>query len=149
MSYTETRYFEDIAVGEELPSLWKEIGIEQMAMYAAVCWDFQPAHYDSAAAQAQGFRTAYVDGPMVAGFMAQLITDWAGKKAQLKKIVANYRVMVFPGDRLVCKGKVTGLRTEAGANLVDCEVWTENQKGERPVYGTAIVSLPSRGKEVK
>jgi len=33
---------------------------------------------------------------------------------------------------------------DQGANMVDCEVWLENEKGERTTPGSATVALPSR-----
>jgi acyl dehydratase len=138
------RYFEDVEVGSELPTITKEISIEQLAMYAAVCWDFRPEHYDSGTAQRYGFQAPYADGPMLTAFLGQVATNWMGLKGNCKKITATYRVMVFPGDVLICKGKVIDKCTKGDSNLVKCEVWAENQKEERVVYGTVTVALPSR-----
>jgi len=140
-------YFEDVEVGSELPALSREIKLEQLAMYAAVCWDFEPAHYDSGTAQKQGFRDAYADGPMIAALLGQVVTNWAGPSGRLRKLMATYRVMVFPGDKLVCGGKVTAKRRESDSHLVECEVWAENQDGQRAVFGTAMVELPSKARQ--
>ena len=137
-------FFEEVEVGSELPALAKEIKLEQMAMYAAVCWDFEPGHYDSGTAQKQGFQAAYADGPMITAFLGQVITDWMGINGHLIKLTVNYRTMVFPGDKLVCKGKVTHKHVEADRNLIECELWAENQGLERAVYGTATVELPGQ-----
>ena len=137
-------YFEDVEVGLELPPVVKDITLPQMAMYAAVCWDFMPLHYDSGTAQSLGFRAAFTDGPMETAFLCQVVTKWAGIQGILKKISATYRVIVFPGDRLTCRGKVTGKYKEGDEMRVECEVWAENREGQRAVYGTAIVQLPSR-----
>jgi acyl dehydratase len=140
-------YFEEVEVGSELPALSREIKLEQLAMYAAVCWDFEPAHYDSGTAQKQGFRAAYADGPMITALLGQVATNWAGPSGRLRKLTVTYRVMVFPGDKLVCGGKVTGKRREADRHLVECEVWAENQDGQRAVFGTAIVELPGKSRK--
>ncbi|MFC1966718.1 MaoC/PaaZ C-terminal domain-containing protein [Chloroflexota bacterium] len=137
-------YFEDVEVGDELPTLTKDITLEQMAMYAAACWDFRPIHYDSGSAQALGFRNAFTDGPMTTAFLAQVVTDWTGVNGCLRKITATYRGMTFTGDRLVCKAKVVGKRREVDGNVIECEVWAETPRGERVVYGTAIVGLPGK-----
>ena len=137
-------YFEEIDVGTELPALFKEASVEQFAMYAAACWDFRSEHYDSGTAQSYGFRAAYADGPMITAFLGQVVTNWMGVSGRLRKLTATYRVMVFPGDKLACRGKITGKYTREGSNLVECEVWAENQNAERAVYGTAIVELPNK-----
>ena len=137
-------YFEEVEVGLELPSILKDITLPQMAMYAAVCWDFQPIHYDSGTARSLGFRAAFTDGPMETAFLCRVVTDWMGMHGILRKMSASYRGMVFPGDRLTCRGKVTGKYKKGDEGLVECEVWAENQDGQKVVYGTAVVRLPCR-----
>jgi len=137
-------YFEEVEVGLKLPSIVKEITLPQMAMYAAVCWDFMPIHYDSGTAQSFGFRAAFADGPMETAFLCQVVTDWLGMQGVLKKISARYRGMVFPGDRLTCKGEVRRKYKEGEETLVEVEVWADNQEEQKVVYGTAVVKLPLR-----
>ncbi len=138
------KYFEDVEVGTGLPQLVKEVALEQMAMYSAVCWDFYAMHYDSDTARKLGFQAPYADGPMLTAFLAQVVTDWMGIHGIFKKISASNRVTVFPGDRLTCKGKVTDKHTKGGSNLVECEVWAENQNEERVAYGSTTVELPCK-----
>ena len=35
------------------------------------------------------------------------------------------------------------MRDENGARVVDCDIWTETQTGERKVVGSATLALPS------
>lgn len=137
-------YFEEVPAGRELPAIVKDITLPQMAMYAAVCWDFMPMHFDSGTAQGQGFRAAFADGPMETAFLCQVVNSWMGREGILKKISVSYRAMVFPGDRLTCKGRIARKYREGNEDLVECEVWAENQDGERPVHGIAVVRLPLR-----
>ena len=136
--------FEEVEPGQKLPELLKEVSIQQMAMYAATGWDFQPIHYDSGTAQNQGFRAAVAAGPMVTNFLAQMLTEWIGINGFLKKIACSYRGNVFPDDKLTCQGQVTNKYSEGKINLVECEVWAENQDGEKVVRGTATVELPGK-----
>ena len=136
--------FEQVEIGVELPTFVKAINIPQLARYAAVCWDFQPEHYDSGTAQSRGFEAAYADGPMVTAFLGQVITDWMGATGLLKSLSVTYRVMMFPGDTLTCKGKITGKSAGTDKGIVECDVWAKNQHGEKVVYGTARVQLPLR-----
>ncbi len=39
---------------------------------------------------------------------------------------------------------VTKKYQEQGANLVDCDIWLENEKGEKTTPGSATVALPVR-----
>lgn len=139
------RYFEDVEVGYELPSLTKEVTLEQQAMYAAATWDIKGTlHYDSGSAQKLGLPAALAEGPMVAAFLAQVVTDWMGASGTFRKMNVSYRGMVFPGDRLVCKGKVARIYRDTGQGFIQCQVSAENQRGDKVVYGTALVTLPCR-----
>ena len=84
---------------------------------------------------------------MITAFLGQVITNWIGINGRLIKLTATYRAMVFPSDKLVCKGKVTHKHAEVDSNLIECELWAENQRLERAVYGTATVELPCKSRK--
>ena len=106
------RYFEDITVGEPLPTLEKEIRLTDMMAYGAATWDFARIHYDAAYARKQGLPSPIVDGQMLGAFLAQLVQDWAGPGGFLRSLDFQNRGMVFPGDVLTCGGHVTDIRRE-------------------------------------
>ena len=142
---TTVRYFEDVREGAELPPLSKEISTTQMMMYGAATWDFMRIHYDADYARQRGFPGPFVDGQMLGAFLAQLAVDWAGDPGALKRLSLRYRSFVFPGDTVICKGKVTHKSTDSADTLVECELVAENQHGD-VVAGpaTALLSLPRK-----
>lgn len=136
----------DPAPPSELTELVTELSVEQFARYAAVCWDFAAIHYDSVAAQAQGYYAAYADGPMVTAMLARQASEWTGRRGLVKRLEASYRGMMFPGDTLTCSGRLLSEREdEDGSRLSEYEVWAANQDGRSVVRGTASVSVPSAG----
>ena len=138
------RFFEDVSVGEELPSLHKQIDLPRMMAYGAATWDFIRVHYDADHVRELGFPGPFVDGQMLGAFLAQHVQDWAGPSAFLRKLGFRNRVMVYPGDSLTCRGVVTALYTEGEAGkLAHCDLWIENQRGERVVdRANALIQLP-------
>ena len=140
-------YYEDVNVGDELPPLVKEITSVSMVMYAAATWDFHRYHHDGDFARGKGMRASFLDGQEMGGFLAQQVVDWAGVDAILKRLAFRYTNFVFGGDTLTCKGRVSSKSEEEGQGMVECELWIENQKGERVLdQGKAKVALPTRGK---
>ena len=147
-------FFEDVSVGEELPSLHKRIDLPRMMAYGAATWDFIRVHYDADHVRELGFPGPFVDGQMLGAFLAQHVQDWAGPGAFLRKLGFRNRVMVYPGDSLVCRGVVTGLYREGddpstssgrGPGLAQCDLWIENQRSERVVdRANAVIQLPLR-----
>ena len=140
---TDSReFFHSMTVGKEIPSLVKAISLRQLVMYSATTWDFNAGHYDRAFAQAQGFKDAYLDGPMNAAFLAQMITDWIGLHGSLKKLNVTYRNMVFPGDRLTGTGNATKKYVAEDTGIIECELSLTNQEGKTVATGSAEVALP-------
>ena len=141
----EARYFEDVRIGEELPVLQKNINLARMMAYGAATWDFIRIHYDADYVRQQGFDAPFVDGQMLGGFLAQHVQDWAGADAFLRKLGFRNRVMVYPGDVLTCHGVVTGTLIDGDEALVECDLWVENQRGDRVVHpASAVVRFPRR-----
>jgi hypothetical protein len=52
--------------------------------------------------------------------------------------------MNFPNETIACRGKVSKKYIENGENYIECQVWAENDKGEKTVTGKAIIALPAR-----
>lgn len=138
-------YYEDVEVGTELPSLVKSPSSQQLVKWAGASGDYYQIHYDKDFAQGTGLPGIIVHGRLRASFMVQLMTDWIGEGGTLKKISCQQRGMDFPGEQLVCKGKVTKKYAENGEHFVECDIWAENPRGEKTAPGSAVVTLPSRG----
>ena len=141
----EVRYFEDVQAGDELTPLVKEIGLARMMAYGAATWDFIRLHYDADYARELGFEAPFVDGQMLGGFLIQQVQDWAGPGAFVRKLAFRNRVMAYPGDSLTCRGVVTDCSIEEEGGMVACDLWVENQRGEKVVEpASALVRFPLR-----
>ncbi len=138
-----TRSLQDIAVGDSLPTLEKKIYLPKMMAYAAATWDFARIHYDAAYSRSQGLPGPVVDGQMLGAFLAQMVQQWAGPRSFLQSLSFQNRGMVHPGDTLTCGGRVANVQRDVENLLVECDLWLDNQKGER-VLGpaSATVSIP-------
>ena len=85
-------------------------------------------------------------GALKNAFLGHLMTDFAGELGWLRKLGVQYRGMDQPGTKVVARGKVSKKYTDGGWDLVDCEIWLENAKGEKTTPGSATVMLPSRAR---
>ena len=138
-------FYEDVEVGTEIPPLVKKPTTQQLVKWAGASGDFWEAHYDKDYALGVGFPGVVVHGKLRTAFLMQMIEDWIGVNGTLRKISVQQRGMDVPGDTLTCTGVVKNKYVKDGEHCVECDIWTENQKGERTVPGTATVVLPSRG----
>jgi hydroxyacyl-ACP dehydratase HTD2-like protein with hotdog domain len=125
----------------EIPSLKIQVSKVRMMMYAAATWNPYQLHWDSDYSRAHGFPDANVAGPMFGDYLAEMLARWAGNPAFLKSLEYTNRAMAFPGDTLVCKGKVEEKLREGENTFLRCQVWVENQEGRTLAEGIAVLSF--------
>jgi acyl dehydratase len=134
-------YFEGIRVGDELPALAKApIDRVQLSRYAGASGDFNPVHVDELYAKSVGMPSVYAPGMLIMGMLGQLISDWA-RGGQLRRYHVRFIKMVWPGDTVVCKGRVSDRHGEGGRYFVEVDLWAENQKGELVMKGSSAIQL--------
>jgi acyl dehydratase len=137
-------YFEDVQVGDEIPSLVKgPIQQIQLTRYAGASGDFNPIHQDDEFAKAAGMGGVFGHGMLTMGFVAQAVTDWVGA-GRVRRIGVRFTGLVRLEDVVTCRGRILGKSSKDDVNLIDLEIWAENQKGEKVVTGKATVAVPSR-----
>ena len=141
---SEQVYFEDVEEGSEIPTLEKNPTTQQLVKYAGASGDYYQIHYDQGFAKANGLPDVILHGALKNAFLGHLMTDWVGQHGTLRKLSAQYRGMDVPGTPIYAKGVVTKKYVEGGENLVECDIWLENHKGEKTTPGSAVVALPSR-----
>jgi acyl dehydratase len=135
-------YFEAVKVGDELPPLVKPpVDRLQIARYVAAANDWNPLYIDEPLAKNAGFPSALVPATIGMGFLAELSSEWV-RGARLRKFAARFVKIVWPGDVLTARGRVTERRFEEGGRYsIDLELWAENQRGELVVKGAASFQL--------
>jgi len=146
--------FEDIEVGTELPPVAKVATTQMLVRFAGAGGDFNPLHYEDTFAKNQGVGTPIVHGQLKRAWLGHLVTGWIGDVGFLKKLSCQFRAVDYPrkmkdisipdeGETWLCKGKVTKKYVKDGQNIVECDIWVENGKGEKTTTGAATVILPS------
>ena len=103
-------------------------------------------HWESAFASLIAVPGAYDWGPSREAWMAQLLTNWMGDEAWIRRLYAEMRRFNVEGDTTWIRGKVTKKWIEGQQHLVACDIWCENQRSEQTAPGSAEVVLPSRGR---
>ncbi|MDA1128026.1 MAG: MaoC/PaaZ C-terminal domain-containing protein [Chloroflexi bacterium] len=140
----EQVYWDDVQDGAELPPVVKNPTTQQLVKYAGASGDYYQIHYDKDFAMNNDLENVILHGALKNAFLGHLMTKWMGDQGDLKRLACQYRGMDIPGTPVTAKGVVTRKYQEQGANLVDCEIWLENEKGEKTTPGSATVALPLR-----
>lgn len=130
-----------VTVGTELPPLVKgPITREMLKEYGPAAGDPNPIHVDEEFAKNAGYPGVFAHGMLSMGFLGQFLVQ-AGGVGSVQKMRARFAKLTWPGDVVTCKGTVTAVRDEGAARIVDCDVWTETQNGERKIVGSATLAL--------
>ena len=143
----EQHYFEDVEVGQKLPTLTITPDKQQLVKFAAGSGDFNPLHFDEnfGMLKAMGLSENIVHGRFKYAQVGRAVFAFAGYKGRVEKFGVSYRGMDPLNKQITVNGVVTAKRQEGGENIVELDVWTENGDGQKTTPGTAVVSLPSRG----
>lgn len=138
-------FFEDVKEGDEAPPLIKgRITRTDIVRFAGASGDFARVHHDDVEAHRLGHERVFAMGMMSAGYLSHLATDWLGD-GNLHRFKVRFATRIWPGDTLTCKGIITKKYTVNDENLVDCDVWVENQRGEKVTLGWITAALTSKG----
>jgi len=132
-----------VKVGDALPTLQKgPITKDDLKRYGPAAGDPNPIHLDDEFAKSAGYPGVFAHGMLSMGYLGELLVRAGGSPASVRKFRARFAKITWPGDALTCGGTVTAVRDDGAVRLVDCEIWTETQTGERKVTGTATLALP-------
>ena len=130
-----------VAVGQELPSLQKDLSQRRIDVYSGV--RPRSIHTDEAWAHAKGFRTTLAQGMMSTAYASELMTRLLGASFLAGGTLSMAFIRpVYAGDRLTVHGRVTETGREGARTRVVVEVWCENQHGEKTAAGTASGLTP-------
>jgi len=140
-------YFDDIDAGDEIGPLVRETTREEIRLYASTggVGPGMGRFASDEGAKGEGLQNMIVPGNMSMAFLSKLLTDWAGPEGRLRRLEVNFRRMVNPGDKISCTGLVIDKEEVDGEAHVKIDVAIDNERGEKPVVGTAVVALPKRG----
>jgi acyl dehydratase len=102
-------------------------------------------HENIDAARSSGLSAPYDVGIQRHQWLFQLLNDWSGDDAFVKKCSVQFRGMNYFGDLTTISGTVTEKEIDAdGDAVVSLELTSVNQLGENTMPGKAVIALPRR-----
>jgi acyl dehydratase len=129
------------AVGTELPSLVKgPITREHLKAYAAASGDPNPMHLDDELARSAGHPGVFAHGMLSMGWLGQLLVQATGV-GSVRRMKTRFARLTWPGEVITCRGRITRIVDDDGERRAECEIWTENEEGERKLVGSALLAL--------
>jgi hypothetical protein len=125
-----------VTVGMTLPELRIEVSPTFIVATAIATRDFQDVHHDRDQAVRRGSKDIILNILTTTGLVQRYVTDWAGPRADVRRIAIRLGVPCYAYETLTMTGRVAEV---AGAACV-VEVVGRNSLGDH-VTGTVHVEL--------
>src|SRR5205085_11131962 len=103
--------FDDIAIGDALPTFARETDFPSWNRYAAVNDEFIDVHMSAEAAQAAGQPDVFGMGNLRVAYAHAMLHDWLGDAGDIAMFQCQFRALNFLGDTLRATATVTGEST--------------------------------------
>jgi hydroxyacyl-ACP dehydratase HTD2-like protein with hotdog domain len=135
--------WENISVTTQIPELIVCPDHTQIFMFSAVTWNRHHIHYSKDAAVREGLADIVVQRALIGNFLARLITNWVGDRAELRELSWKVTRSALPGNDIVCRGKINERIESENEKYLICEVTASNKDGELIASGSAKVVFTS------
>ena len=133
--------FDEVRVGDSLEPLTKgPLERSQFVAYGQAAMDANPIHTDEEFAQQSGYKSVFAQGMLSMGFLGEMLVANAGT-GNIRRFKVRFTKITWPGETITCKGVITRKYHEDGIRLVDCDVYSETENGERRIEGSASLIL--------
>ena len=141
MDMIENRTFDEITPGESA-SLVRTLSREDIALFAIMSGDVNPAHVDEEYAKSDVFHQIIAHGMWGASLISTLLgTKLPGPGTIYLDQKLSFHHPVLVGDRITVTVTVTSKETEGHHISFDCQCL--NQRGEVVISGSARVIAPT------
>jgi len=141
MTHTTDASGSVINVGTEITSYSRETGFATWNRYAAVNDEFVPIHMDNEAGKQAGYDGAFGMGNLQFAYIHNALRDWAGEQARITSVSCQFRKPNL-GGLVTVKGTVSSIDTTEDGTVVNLEIWTEDEVGDKLAPGNATLLFP-------
>jgi acyl dehydratase len=137
---------ERVSTGLELPAFRRTTDLENWNRFAAVNDEFSLTHMDDQGGQRAGFPTAIGMGYLQWSYLHNVLRSWLGDRGRIVRAACQFRAPNLRGQEITARAIVTRITEESEGDLVELEMWVENEGSVRLCRGSAVVML-DRGSE--
>lgn len=135
------RSFEDVLVGEELPTKVVTLTRGNLVNYAGVSGDPNPIHWSDNVAELAGLRGVVGHGMLSMGIGAGFVTEWLGDPGAVKEYNVRFTSPVFveadAAAAIEFNGKIKALDPESKTAVVAIVAKSEGRK----IFGRATATV--------
>ncbi len=122
----------------QLGPIVRTVTLDTTADYEEILGIGNPLHLDEEYARETPFGGIIAHGMISLAYVSEMMAQAFGRGwYEAGELDTTFVRAIRPGDTIITSGKVTGQRRTSEETLVVCEIYCENQLGERVLEGTA------------
>ena len=134
--------FEELKVGDSMPTWSRKTSFAEWNRYAAVNEEFVPFHMDDEAGRRAGNEDgAFGMGNLRYAYIVNALHDWIGDEGVIREVGCQYRAINQKDDVLTVVGEITKKEVENGHRRVHLKVNVVNDSDLGTCPGNAVVEL--------
>jgi acyl dehydratase len=143
---TSQRWFDDVAVGQELPLATYPLPMYRLVMAAGSNRDFNSIHHNSDYAKDSGAPEAYANVLFLMGMWERTVRDFIGDQGQFKAF-RGFKMKRFNlvGHTTHVRAKIVSTVLHEGVGIIGIEVESFDDDGVTVGPGLVEATLPVRG----
>ncbi|KQU04138.1 3-hydroxyacyl-ACP dehydratase [Rhodococcus sp. Leaf7] len=136
------RHFDEVAVGQDLPSRTYELTRGDLVNYSGVSGDPNPIHWsDPVARTLAGLSDVVAHGMLTMGLGAGFVTDWSGDPGAITEYNVRFTSPVLVKETEASKvdftGKIKSVDVEARTAVVAITAKSAGKK----IFGRAVATV--------
>jgi len=125
--------WDDVQVGDTLPTLVIPITVTRCVFMASASRDFAPQHHNTWYCHNKSkTREMFLGTHFNMGMLSRFMTDYGGPASTVRRIQLQMRRTIGAGEDYIMNGTITRKWEEGGEKLVDMDISIETQMG--PAY---------------
>jgi acyl dehydratase len=144
------RRWEELSVGEPLPTVTFPLSLYRLVVAAGGNRDFNPIHHNPGYARTTGAEDAYANTLFLQGMWERAVREFIGDAGTIRAL-RGFRMRTFTliGDTAVVEGEVARLwpaEDDPAVGLAELALRTRTAAGITVGPGTVVVTLPRGGR---
>lgn len=141
--YSYRRTWDEVEVGEVLPSVVLPMTYGMIAGHPAGTRDWFPGHHNPDYARSQGQENIYANTMFFQGYLERVVLEWSGPTWYVRSRTLRMFASVYPGDTLESTATVVAKASENGLCTVDLEVSARTRTPSPVITAKIQVALPA------
>ena len=134
---------DNIKVGDKIgPIEFPPITKTKIAQWGGATGDYNPIHFEDAAAEAAGLPSVIAHGMISVALAGNVVNRWLSGAGEMNGIKIRFVSPTLPGDVIKMTAEITSVECEESIKKIECNIIAINQREQKVINASAVMSIP-------